>query len=163
MNEPKYDPSLHIVLFEPEIPHNTGNIGRTCVALAAKLWLVRPLGFSLDDYYVRRAGLDYWELLDLEVVENWEELDAKLIAPSGRQPWLFSKGAEQSYLAVDYALGDIFVFGKESAGLPEWLHERYASRRLRLPMLPAVRSLNLSNTAAIVMYEALRQGAVPMP
>jgi len=163
MTEPKYNPCLHIVLFEPEIPHNTGNIGRTCVALAAKLWLVRPLGFQLDDYYVRRAGLDYWELLDLEVVDHWDELDAKLIAPSKREPWLFSKGAKQSFLNVQYQQGDILVFGKESAGLPEWMHERYASRRLRLPTRPEVRSLNLSNTAAIVMYEALRQGAVPMP
>jgi tRNA (cytidine/uridine-2'-O-)-methyltransferase len=162
MSEPKYEPCLHIVLFQPEIPHNTGSVGRTCVAIGAKLWLVRPLGFRLDDYYLRRAGLDYWEHLEVEVVDDWEALEAKLITPSGRKPWLFAKLAERAYTEVSFERGDIFVFGRESNGLPEALHERYAEKRLRIPIRPQVRSLNLSNTVAIVAYEALRQGVGPL-
>ncbi len=164
MREPLYHPCLHVVLFQPEIPHNTGSVGRTCVAVGAKLWLVRPLGFRLDDYYLRRAGLDYWEHLEVEVVDDWATLDRRLIVPSARQPWLFAKAAQRAYTSAAFEKGDILVFGRESDGLPGWLHEQYAERRLRIPIRPEVRSLNLSNSVAVVAYEALRQGiATPVP
>src|SRR3970040_135879 len=101
---PKYEPLLHVVLYEPEIPHNTGSVGRTCVAAGAKLWLVRPLGFRLDDYYLRRAGLDYWEHLEWEVVDDGRALEERL---PRRPPWLFSKTATTSYLNAAFAEGDI--------------------------------------------------------
>src|SRR6187401_2555228 len=113
-----YHPLLHIVLYQPEIPYNTGSVGRTCVAVGAKLWLVRPLGFRVDDYYLRRAGLDYWEHLNWQVVDNWQELQAAL--PTSRY-WMFTKKAEQSYADVSYQPADVLVFGSESAGLPDAL------------------------------------------
>ncbi len=151
---PKYKPLLHIVLFRPEIPHNTGSVGRTCVASGAKLWLVRPLGFRLDDYYLRRAGLDYWQHLEWEAVDDWNALIEKL---PGRQPWCFTKTAERSYADAQFAVGDIFVFGNESQGLPPDMHETYRERLLRIPIRPQTRSLNLSNAVGIVTFEALRQ------
>lgn len=158
MPEPKYDPCLHVVLYQPEIPHNTGSVGRTCVAVGAKLWLVRPLGFRLDDYYLRRAGLDYWEHLEVEVVDDWKALEERLLNPSARKPYLFAKTAARRYSDVRFHWGDILVFGRESDGLPNWLHERYPDHRLNIPIRPQVRSLNLSNAVAVVAYEALRQG-----
>ena len=149
-----YDPVLHIVLLAPEIPHNTGSVGRTCVAVGAKLWLVRPLGFRVDDYYLRRAGLDYWEHLEWEVVDDWPTLQTRL---PGVQPYLFTKTARRAYTEVVYRRGDVLVFGSESSGLPPALLAEHAERTLRIPIRPQVRSLNLSNAAAIVMYEALRQ------
>jgi len=149
-----YEPRLHVVLYQPEIPHNTGSVGRTCVAVGAKLWLVRPLGFRVDDYYLRRSGLDYWEHLQWEVVDDWESLLGHL--PENRF-WYFSKKAEREYTSVHYRQGDIFVFGCESKGLPEtWITEN-PDCGLRLPTRPEVRSLNLSNTVAVAVYEALRQ------
>lgn len=155
---PQYNPCLHVVLYQPEIPHNTGSVGRTCVAVGAKLWLVRPLGFRLDDYYLRRAGLDYWPHLEWQVVDDWEQL---LAALPGQRFWFFTKTATRSYLTADFRAGDVLVFGNESQGLPAWLLESQADRRLRIPVRPQVRSLNLSNAAAIVLYEALRQGVSP--
>src|SRR6516225_6852804 len=111
----KYEPVLNIILYQPEIPHNTGSVGRTCVAVGAKLWLVRPLGFRLDDYYLRRAGLDYWEHLEWEAVDDWPSLVARL--PDG-SPWLFTKTAEREYTSVQFQSGDVLVFGSESQGLP---------------------------------------------
>ncbi len=152
---PQYDPCLHVVLFEPEIPHNTGSVGRTCVAVGAKLWLVRPLGFKLDDYYLRRAGLDYWPFLEWEVVDDWQQLLARL--PS-EPSWYFTKSAQRDYATVHYRRGDVLVFGSESKGLPPWLLDAQPERQLRIPIRPQVRSLNLSNAAAIVLYEGIRQG-----
>src|SRR6187431_1118809 len=110
-----YEPRLHIVLHQPEIPHNTGSVGRTCVAVGAKLWLVRPLGFRVDDYYLRRAGLDYWENLEWEVVDDWAALCEQL---AGRRFWYATKTATRNYAEVAYARGDVLVFGCESRGLP---------------------------------------------
>jgi tRNA (cytidine/uridine-2'-O-)-methyltransferase len=152
-NAPKYDPLLHLVLHQPEIPHNTGSVGRTCVAIGAKLWLVRPLGFRVDDYYLRRAGLDYWPHLEWEIVDDWQQLIHRL--PS--RPWLFTKTATTSYASVSYAAGDVLVFGSESQGLPPSLLDEHRDRLLRIPIRPQVRSLNLSNAVAIVTYEAARQ------
>jgi tRNA (cytidine/uridine-2'-O-)-methyltransferase len=157
MPEPSnlYEPRLHIVLHQPEIPYNTGSVGRTCVAVGAKLWLVRPLGFRVDDYYLRRAGLDYWEHLVWQVVDNWDELQSSL---GHRQPWLFSKKAERPYSTAQYQPSDVFVFGSESSGLPDALLAAFSTeRQLRIPTRNAVRSLNLSNAVAVAAYEALRQ------
>lgn len=149
-----YEPALHIVLHQPEIPYNTGSVGRTCVAVGAKLWLVRPLGFRVDDYYLRRAGLDYWEHLVWEVVDDWKSLVARL---PPRRPWLFTKSAVRSYLDVSFAQGDVLVFGCESQGLPATLLQEFAEQTLRIPIREEVRSLNLSNSVAVAAYEALRQ------
>lgn len=153
----KYDPVLHIVLHQPEIPYNTGSVGRTCVAVGAKLWLVRPLGFRVDDYYLRRAGLDYWEHLEWQVVDNWADLQTSI---GNRRRWLFTKKASRSYTEIAYQKGDVFVFGSESAGLPDTLLEAHAESLLRIPTRPDVRSLNLSNAVAVASYEALRQWPV---
>jgi tRNA (cytidine/uridine-2'-O-)-methyltransferase len=155
-----YDPLLHIVLHQPEIPYNTGSVGRTCVAAACKLWLVRPLGFRVDDYYLRRAGLDYWEHLVWEVVDDWPALARRLAEERGtdsRPPWFFTKTATTTYTSVEYQPGDVLVFGSESRGLPADLLAENADRTLRIPIRPQVRSLNLSNSAAIAIYEARRQ------
>jgi len=154
----KYEPLLHIVLYQPEIPHNTGSVGRTCVAIGAKLWLVRPLGFRIDDYYLRRAGLDYWEHVEWEIADDWQTLIERLQQSTGRwQPWLFTKTAQRPYTSVEFERGDILVFGSESGGLPPSLLEANRDRALRIPIRPQVRSLNLSNSVAIAAYEALRQ------
>jgi tRNA (cytidine/uridine-2'-O-)-methyltransferase len=152
------DPQLHVVLYQPEIHYNTGNIGRTCVAVGAKLWLVKPLGFNIDDASVRRAGLDYWELLNLEVVENWAELVARLPAENH---WYFTKRATINYGDAQFQPGAVLVFGSESAGLPGEILTQ-PERCLRIPMRPEVRCLNLSNAAALGCYEAWRQwGGLP--
>ena len=150
----KYQPRLHVVLYQPEIPYNTGSIGRTCVAVGAKLWLVRPLGFRVDDYYLRRAGLDYWQHLEWEVAPDWPSLCEQL--PETRH-WYFSKKAHSAYTSASFAEGDALVFGPESQGLPDELLERQRQRCLRIPTRRAVRSLNLSNATAVAAYEALRQ------
>ena len=149
-----YEPNFHIVLHQPEIPHNTGNIGRTCVAAGAKLWLVRPLGFRLDDYHLRRAGLDYWDHLEWSVVDDW----AELLRQTGKQPhWFFTKTADREYTSVRFAHGDVLVFGSETQGLPPSILSEYAERSLRIPTRPEVRSLNLASTVAVAVFEALRQ------
>ena len=152
-----YEPQLHVVLHQPEIAYNTGSVGRTCVAAHAKLWLVRPLGFRVDDYYLRRAGLDYWERLAWEAVDDWNALVAAL--PTQRR-WLFTKRAERSYWHADYRPGDALVFGSESAGLPDSLQRQHGDSLLRIPTSVDVRSLNLSNSVAVAVYEALRQWQV---
>lgn len=150
----KYEPRMHIVLYQPEIPYNTGSVGRTCVATAAKLWLVRPLGFRVDDYYLRRAGLDYWEHLEWEVVDDWPALCDKL---ADQRFWYFTKKAEKHYTSVEYNKGDVLVFGPESRGLPDEMLDSHPGENLRIPTQSAVRSLNLSNAVAVAAYEALRQ------
>jgi tRNA (cytidine/uridine-2'-O-)-methyltransferase len=154
----KYAPLLHVVLHQPEIPPNTGNIGRSCVAIGAKLWLVKPLGFSLEEKQLRRAGMDYWPHLELEVVENWQDLETRLAEPlAAGRAWFFTKSATQLYTDVQYHAGDVLVFGSETSGLPPAIVERYVEKTLRIPMRPQVRSLNLSSAAAAVMYETVRQ------
>ncbi len=154
----KYEPLLHVVLYQPEIPPNTGNIGRSCVAIGAKLWLVKPLGFRIDEKELRRAGLDYWPHLEWEAVEDWVELSAKLAGPitAGRL-WLLTKTASRLYTQAAFQRGDVLLFGNESSGLPAEIHAAFPDQALRVPMRRQVRSLNLSAAAAVVMYEAVRQ------
>ena len=148
------DPLFHVVLFQPEIPQNTGNIGRSCVAVGAKLWMVRPLGFRLDDRYLKRAGMDYWQHLDWEAVDSWNEIEARL---AGRRMWLLTKHATRLVWEADFEAGDVFVFGSESRGLPESLRQQHVGTSLKLPMNDLVRSLNLASTVNTVLYEGLRQ------
>jgi tRNA (cytidine/uridine-2'-O-)-methyltransferase len=141
-------------LYQPEIPQNTGNVARTCVAVGAKLWLVRPLGFQLEDRYLRRAGLDYWQHLQWEVVDNWETLGHTLPL---QRAWYFSKIARRPYTDARMQEGDVLVFGCETQGLPQRLLAAHENRALVIPTRPEVRSLNLSNAVAVALYEALRQ------
>ncbi|MCH2114232.1 MAG: tRNA (cytidine(34)-2'-O)-methyltransferase [Pirellulales bacterium] len=151
---PKYVPRIHIVLYQPEIPDNTGSVGRTCVAVGAKLWLVRPLGFHVDDYHLRRAGLDYWQHLEWQVVDDWQALDACL--PQSKR-WYFSKKGVVAYTKAHFSEGDVLVFGSESKGLPDEMLRDGHQQCLRIPTRSAVRSLNLSNAVAVAAYEALKQ------
>jgi tRNA (cytidine/uridine-2'-O-)-methyltransferase len=148
---------LHVVLLEPEIAANTGSIGRTCVAAGAMLWLVRPLGFRLDDRSLRRAGLDYWPHLAWKLVDGLDEVVAAL----GRDRlWSFSTKATCTYTDVRYQPGDALVFGPESRGLPaRWLAER-PDRAVRIPIRPEARCLNLANAVAIAVFEVVRQISV---
>lgn len=148
------EPALHVVLHQPDIPQNTGNIGRTCVAAGAKLWLVRPLGFRLDERHLRRAGMDYWPHVDWEAVENWHDLKEKL---AGRNFWYLTKTARRLIWDAEFRPGDVLVFGSETRGLPATILAEQPERNLRLPMRGPVRSLNLASAATAVMYEALRQ------
>ena len=151
MNEAPF----HIVLIEPEIPPNTGNIARLCGATGSVLHLVGKLGFSIDDRQLKRAGLDYWQAVDVRRWQSLEELQQQ--HPEGRF-WYTSKKAQLCYTGADYAPGDFLVFGKETMGLPEELLEQHAQQTIRIPIFsPVVRSLNLSTSAGIVLYEALRQ------
>ena len=145
---------MHIVLVEPEIPNNTGNISRTCSVTGSTLHLVRPLGFSTDDKHLKRAGLDYWKYLDLHYWDSFAQLQAAY--PAGRY-WYCSTKARNRYTDVDFAPDDFLVFGKETRGLPEELLRANADHAIRIPMQPDIRSLNLANSVAIVLYEALRQ------
>ena len=156
---PRPEPLFHVVLYQPDIPQNTGNIGRSCVAVGAKLWLIRPLGFRLDSRYLKRAGMDYWDHLDWEAVESWHELEQKL---PGARFWLLTKFADRLVWDAEFEKGDVFVFGSESRGLPESLRASHAHHCLKLPMHETVRSLNLASTANTVLYEAVRQlGGLP--
>lgn len=143
-----------VVLVEPEIPQNTGNIGRTCVATGSKLWLVGPLGFRLEDRLLRRAGLDYWQFLDVEVVDD---LPTMLERVEGRRLWLFSKRAQRVYTDVEFQPDDVLMFGRETQGLPSWLLSKLPDANLKIPIREQVRSLNLGNAVAIALYEAQRQ------
>lgn len=152
--------SLNIVLVEPEIPQNTGNIARTCAATGCKLHLVKPLGFSIDDKQLKRAGLDYWHLLNIEYHDSFEALQAAY--PSGEFFYSTTKG-KQNHTQVHYTKDCFIVFGKETAGLPKPLLEANKERCIRIPMIQdeSARSLNLSNSVAVVVYEALRQIGFP--
>ena len=150
---------IDIILHEPEIPMNTGNIARTCACTGARLHLIRPLGFDISDRAVKRAGLDYWKYVDLSVYDSLDEFFAR---HGDDCLWLATTKAPRSYVAADFSAGDVkLMFGKETAGLPEWLRERYRERCIRIPMLGPVRSLNLANSVAILCYEALRQQGFP--
>lgn len=152
-------PSLHVVLHQPEIPQNTGNIGRTCVAVNAKLWLIRPLGFKLEDKYLKRAGMDYWQHLNYEAVDSWEEVRAAL---PDAQVWYLTKTATRLVWDAEYREEDILLFGSESRGLPPSILNELPDNKLKLPMTDLVRSLNLASTANTVVYEAIRQfGGIP--
>ncbi|ERT67685.1 MAG: tRNA (cytidine(34)-2'-O)-methyltransferase [Cetobacterium somerae] len=145
---------MNIVLMEPEIPYNTGNIGRSCVLTNTTLHLIKPLGFSLDEKQIKRSGLDYWELIDLKVWENYEELRAAY--PESNFYFATTK-TTQKYSDVKYNPNDFIVFGPESRGIPAEIREANKETCITIPMIKMGRSLNLSNSAAIVLYEALRQ------
>ena len=151
---------LNIVLVEPEIPQNCGNIARTCAATRSRLHLVKPLGFDISEKAVRRAGLDYWPMVDLKVYENLDHFFAVNPDPD---LWLATTKAPQDYTRARFVFQPDcwLMFGKETAGLPEWLRMRYYDRCVRIPMRPDARSLNLANSVAILTYEALRQQGFP--
>lgn len=149
---------IDIILVEPEIPSNTGNISRTCAVTGARLHLIEPLGFDISDKAVKRAGLDYWDKLDLHVYKNLDEFFSK---NGDDNLWLATTKAPMSYHMADLTGNVKLMFGKETAGLPAPLRERYRSRCIRIPMRQGIRSLNLSNSVAIICYEALRQQGFP--
>ncbi len=145
---------MHIILHQPEIPGNTGNIGRTCVATGTPLHLIEPLGFRIDEKEIKRAGMDYWKDLELHRYVNFEDFLEK---HPGAKIWMATTKAKHTYTEVEFGPNDFIMFGKESAGIPEEILVDYEETAIRIPMLSAIRSLNLSNAAAIVLYEALRQ------
>lgn len=168
-------PLLHVVLYQPDIPQNTGNIGRTCVAVGAKLWLIRPLGFQLDEKHLLRAGMDYWDRLDWEAVDSWAEFRAKLphgagrvsdgefqktvadASGSGPTVWCVENPATRLLWEATFSPGDVLLFGSETRGLPAALLEEFRATTVQLPMRPEVRSLNLASTVNTAVYEAVRQ------
>lgn len=145
---------MHIVLHQPEIPANTGNIGRTCVATGSDLHLIEPLGFVLNEKTVKRAGMDYWDKLKVHRYMNYEEF---LSQNPGAKVWMATTKAKKVYTEVSFGPDDFIMFGKESAGIPEEILVENEQNCIRIPMLDDIRSLNLSNSVAIVLYEALRQ------
>jgi tRNA (cytidine/uridine-2'-O-)-methyltransferase len=149
---------MHVVLVEPEIPQNTGNIARTCAATGSVLHLIEPLGFSLDEKAVRRAGLDYWNLVDVRTYKNLDEFFEK--NPDGPYFYATTKG-RHVYSEMKMPENSYLLFGKETKGLPEALLKEHPERCMRIPMIEESRSLNLSNSVAVVVYEALRQNAFP--
>jgi len=176
-------PLLHVVLHQPDIPQNTGNIGRTCVAVGAKLWLIRPLGFQLDEKHLLRAGMDYWDHLDWEAVDSWAEFRAKLRAgsvsdgahgdrgdhsvahASGSEPtiWCVENPAAKLLWDATFSPGDVLLFGSETRGLPAALLDEFRTTTVQLPMRPEVRSLNLASTVNTAVYEAVRQFGGTLP
>lgn len=149
---------INIVMVEPEIPQNTGNIARTCAATGAKLHLVKPLGFKINDKYLKRAGLDYWDKLEIEEHDNLNSFLEKYNSDLDKM-FLVSTKSKHTYSEIEYNKYDevFFLFGKETKGLPEDLLKKYIDKAIRIPMKQGLRSLNLSNSVAIVVYEALRQ------
>lgn len=148
--------SLDVVLVHPEIHWNTGNAGRSCLAAGARLHVVEPLGFSLGEREVRRAGLDYWKHVDLTVWKDWTEFERQL--PAIGEPFFFSTKAQRMFWDADFGERTVLIFGRETGGLPAELHERYANHFVTMPIhSPHVRSLNLSTCVGIALYEVLRQ------
>lgn len=145
---------MNVILFQPEIPANTGNIGRTCVATGTKLHLIEPLGFRLNEKEIKRAGMDYWEHLDVTRYVNFEEFLEK---NPGAKIYMATTKAKHVYTDVSYGPDDFIMFGKESAGIPEEILVDYEETCIRIPMLSEIRSLNLANSVSVVLYEALRQ------
>ena len=145
---------IHVVLHEPEIPQNTGNIVRTCKSTGSILHLIKPLGFVIEDKKLIRAGLDYWHDMDIRIYDDFQEFCKK---NQDARMWFLETHGDTHYHQINYKHGDYLVFGKETAGLPMFMREKYPSQFLRIPMIKDNRSLNLSNTVAIVLYEALRQ------
>ena len=145
---------FNVVIVEPEIPQNTGNIGRTCVATGTALHLIEPLGFRLDEKAVKRSGMDYWQHLDLHRYMNYSEFCSR---NPGARVWMATTKAKYIYTEVEYGPNDYIMFGKESAGIPEEILVENEEHCIRIPMLPTIRSLNLSNSVNIILYEALRQ------
>lgn len=149
---------MKIVLHQPEIPANTGNIGRTCVATGTALHLIEPLGFQLNEKQIKRAGMDYWDKLDLHRHMNYQEfIDYKKLENPNAKVWMATTKAKKSYTEVSFGPDDYIMFGKESGGIPEEILVDEEEYCIRIPMLSEIRSLNLSNSVAIVLYEALRQ------
>ena len=151
--------SLNIVLHEPEIPQNTGNIARSCVAMGARLHLIEPLGFELSDRYLKRAGMDYWQKLDYHVYSGIEEFFSRM--EDDAEVFFVSTKAKNRHSDISYPDDCYFMFGRESRGLPEYLMDENPSRSLRIPMREGIRSLNLSSAAAVVAYEYMRQKNYP--
>jgi tRNA (cytidine/uridine-2'-O-)-methyltransferase len=149
---------LNLVLVEPEIPPNTGNVARLCAATGATLHLVKPFGFEITDKHLKRAGLDYWDMLDIHIYENFQEFEEK--NPSGTR-YLATTKAKKAYTEVKYEQGGYILFGKETKGLAPEILRKYPDTLIRLPMRSEARSLNLSNSVAVVAYEALRQWDYP--
>ena len=145
---------LNVVLFHPEIPQNTGNIMRTCVGVGAKLHLIKPLGFSLDEKHLRRSAVDYYEFIEYEVYENYDDF---IRQNANCELFFFSAHGKNSYAEIDYPDNAFLVFGRESVGLPKELIEENYERSVRIPMRKTLRCLNLSNSVAIAVYEVLRQ------
>ncbi len=152
--------AVNIVLYQPDIPQNTGNIARSCGITGSRLHLIKPLGFSIDDKYLKRAGLDYWDLLDVHIHESLNDFFMKY--PQGDFYFSTTK-AKKYYTDVEYNDECFLIFGKETAGLPQEIHNNYKDRLIKIPMVvdPKARSLNLANSAAIILYEALRQISFP--
>lgn len=151
---------MHVVLVEPEIPPNTGNVARLCAGTGSRLHLIEPLGFKLDDARMKRAGMDYWSLVQWKRWPNWSAFEESLA--SDARLWFIEQGGPLRYDKADYGAGDYLVFGRETAGLPRSLLERNAERWLHIPMANGqARSLNLSNCVALVLFEALRQQGFP--
>jgi tRNA (cytidine/uridine-2'-O-)-methyltransferase len=147
---------LHVVLFQPEIAPNTGNIGRMCALTRSRLHLIHPLGYVINDRNLRRAGMDYWKSLDVHEHADWTAFRTSSVAP--KRLWLFTTKTERSFWDVRYADGDGLVFGNESSGAPDWLHDELGDGRVTIPHAnPDLRSLNLSTAAGVACYEGLRQ------
>jgi tRNA (cytidine/uridine-2'-O-)-methyltransferase len=149
---------MHIVLVEPEIPQNTGNIARTCALTRTTLHLVKPLGFSLEDRFLKRAGLDYWDKVDIRIWDDFGQLSREF---QSSNIYLATSRAEKSYEEIEYQLDDLLIFGKETKGLPDTIRSAYPDTQVHIPMLDIGRSLNLANAAAIILFEALRQNGFP--
>lgn len=154
---------IHIVLFQPEIPQNTGNVGRLCAITRCRLHLIHPLGFTITDRHLRRAGMDYWYSLDLQHHRNWAEFQASPLRP--RRLWLLTTKGARSFWEARYADGDGLVFGNEGSGAPDWLHDEIGpDYRIVIPHANTeLRSLNLSTAVGIATFEALRQTGYPVP